>query len=137
MKITRLPCPLWCISLRQSLGCGWLLLIMSHRYDPPTGIALAVILIFGYRYWPSILIGALAVFASTDVPLKTALGIGVGNTLEALRRGGLGQRCRAQARGTRAPAGWSRGRSLHDHKRSDVATQHVQQERGIFTIHKC
>jgi hypothetical protein len=61
MKITRLPCPLWCISLRQSLGCGWLLLIMSHRYDPPTGIALAVILIFGYRYWPAILIGALAV----------------------------------------------------------------------------
>jgi integral membrane sensor domain MASE1 len=51
---------------------------------PPTGIALAVILIFGYRYWPAILIGALAVSASTNVPLKTVLGIGVGDSLEAL-----------------------------------------------------
>ena len=50
----------------------------------PTGIALAVILIFGYRYWPGILIGAFAVSASTDVPLKTVLGIGVGDSLEAL-----------------------------------------------------
>ena len=50
----------------------------------PTGIALAVILIFGYRYWPGILIGALAVSASTNVPLKTVLGIGVGDSLEAL-----------------------------------------------------
>jgi len=51
---------------------------------PPTGIALAAVLIFGYRVWPAILLGAFLVNAMSFEPLGTALGIGVGNTLEAL-----------------------------------------------------
>jgi PAS domain S-box-containing protein len=51
---------------------------------PPTGIALAAILIFGPRVWPAILLAAFLVNAVSFEPLGTALGIGVGNTLEAL-----------------------------------------------------
>jgi integral membrane sensor domain MASE1 len=51
---------------------------------PPTGIALAALLVFGYRLWPGIALGAFLANAWTDVPLYTALGITIGNTLEAL-----------------------------------------------------
>jgi signal transduction histidine kinase len=51
---------------------------------PPTGIALAALLIFGYRVWPGVFIGACLVNALTGAPLLVALGIGVGNTLEAI-----------------------------------------------------
>ncbi|MGH8468290.1 MAG: sensor histidine kinase [Gammaproteobacteria bacterium] len=51
---------------------------------PPAGIALGVILVFGYRFWPGIVIGAFAITAFSGFPVKTALGIGVGNTLEAM-----------------------------------------------------
>jgi len=51
---------------------------------PPTGIALAALLIFGYRVWPGIALGAFLINASTGVGLATAAGIGLGNTLEAL-----------------------------------------------------
>jgi PAS domain S-box-containing protein len=51
---------------------------------PPTGIALAVILRFGYRYWPMIVIGAVLLNVSNGVPLLTALLISSGNILEAL-----------------------------------------------------
>jgi PAS domain S-box-containing protein len=50
---------------------------------PPTGIALAVLLLFGRRYWPGVFLGALAANATTNVSLATAVGIAVGNTLEA------------------------------------------------------
>lgn len=51
---------------------------------PPTGIAIAAILIFGRRLWPAVLIGALAANLWTDVSTPVAAGIAVGNTLEAL-----------------------------------------------------
>jgi two-component system CheB/CheR fusion protein len=51
---------------------------------PPTGIALAAVLLFGNRVWPAIFVGALAVNAISAEPLGTALGIALGNTLEAL-----------------------------------------------------
>src|SRR5438552_3526306 len=51
---------------------------------PPTGIALAALLLGGYRLWPGVALGAFLANAWTDVPLGTALGITVGNTLEAL-----------------------------------------------------
>src|SRR5436190_23785597 len=51
---------------------------------PPTGIALAAILLFGYRVWPGVALGALLANAWTGVPLYTTLGIAAGNTLEAL-----------------------------------------------------
>jgi len=51
---------------------------------PATGIALAGLLIWGYRYWPGVALGAFLVNALTPVSLATACGITVGNTLEAL-----------------------------------------------------
>ena len=50
----------------------------------PTGIALAAILLWGYRVWPGVALGALLANAWTGVPFYTVLGITVGNTLEAL-----------------------------------------------------
>ncbi len=51
---------------------------------PPTGIALAATFLLGYRIWPGILLAALLVNLVTGAPLPVALGIGIGNTLEAL-----------------------------------------------------
>ncbi|MGH8478723.1 MAG: MASE1 domain-containing protein [Gammaproteobacteria bacterium] len=65
----------------------WLVPGVQNSVAPvwlPSGIALAAILVFGYRFWPGILIGALAMTAFSGFPAKTALGIGVGNTLEAM-----------------------------------------------------
>src|SRR5438128_1244125 len=52
---------------------------------PPTGIALAALLLFGYRVWPGIALGAF--LANVTIPpetVATATGIAAGNTLEAL-----------------------------------------------------
>lgn len=51
---------------------------------PPTGFALAMLLLLGVRYWPAVLVGAFFVNAATDVALPTAGVIAIGNTLEAL-----------------------------------------------------
>src|SRR5262245_21268189 len=51
---------------------------------PPTGIALAALLLFGYRLWPGIALGAFLANATANEPLGTAAGIALGNTLEAL-----------------------------------------------------
>jgi PAS domain S-box-containing protein len=51
---------------------------------PPTGIALAALLIRGYRLWPGVAIGAFVANVLTGAPVAVALGIAVGNTLEAL-----------------------------------------------------
>lgn len=50
----------------------------------PSGIALAVLLIWGYRYWPGITLAAFLVNLVTGAPLLVALGISIGNTLEPL-----------------------------------------------------
>jgi integral membrane sensor domain MASE1 len=50
----------------------------------PTGIALAAVLLWGYRIWPGVALGAFLANAWTDIPLYTTLGITAGNTLEAL-----------------------------------------------------
>jgi integral membrane sensor domain MASE1/serine phosphatase RsbU (regulator of sigma subunit) len=50
----------------------------------PTGIALAAVLILGYRIWPGIALGALLANAWTGVPFYAVLGITLGNSLEAL-----------------------------------------------------
>src|SRR5512134_3122200 len=50
---------------------------------PPTGIALAALLLFGYRLWPGIALGALMVNFSAGASLA-AVGISLGNTLEAV-----------------------------------------------------
>ncbi|HZA12912.1 MAG TPA: MASE1 domain-containing protein, partial [Myxococcaceae bacterium] len=51
---------------------------------PPSGIALAGLLLFGRRLWPAIAVGAFAVNAAAGAPLVSALAIAAGNTLEAL-----------------------------------------------------
>jgi serine phosphatase RsbU (regulator of sigma subunit) len=50
----------------------------------PTGIALAAVVLWGYRVLPGVALGAFLANLWTDVPLYTVLGITVGNTLEAL-----------------------------------------------------
>src|SRR5437868_8038287 len=51
---------------------------------PPAGIALGVLLLFGYRTWPAIFLGALLVNYTTAGNIATSLGIATGNTLEAV-----------------------------------------------------
>jgi integral membrane sensor domain MASE1 len=51
---------------------------------PPTGIALAALILGGYRLWPAVALGALVTNLDTGVPAVTVLGITCGNTLEAL-----------------------------------------------------
>jgi integral membrane sensor domain MASE1 len=51
---------------------------------PPSGIALVTLLVLGKRYWPGVFIGALIANALTFEPWGVALGIAVGNTLEAV-----------------------------------------------------
>src|SRR6184192_1985751 len=51
---------------------------------PPAGIALGALLVFGYRTWPAIFVGAFLVNVTTVGNFETSLAIGAGNTLEAL-----------------------------------------------------
>lgn len=50
---------------------------------PPTGIALAALLLLGREVWPGVFLGAFSVNFSVGVPMVAAFGIAVGNTLEA------------------------------------------------------
>jgi len=49
---------------------------------PPTGIALAAVLLLGYRVWPGIWLGAFLVNITTAGSLLTTICIAGGNTLE-------------------------------------------------------
>src|SRR5215831_1250004 len=51
---------------------------------PPAGIALAATLLFGYRVWPAIFVGAFLVNLNTAGNVATSFAIATGNTLEAL-----------------------------------------------------
>ena len=51
---------------------------------PPTGIALAALVLWGPSVWPGVALGALLANAWTGVPLVTVLGITCGNTLEGV-----------------------------------------------------
>src|SRR5437762_10790870 len=51
---------------------------------PPTGIALAALLVLGPRAWPGITLGAFLANATLHQPTSTAGGIAVGNPLEAI-----------------------------------------------------
>jgi PAS domain S-box-containing protein len=51
---------------------------------PPTGIALASMLLLGPRVWPAILLGAFLANVTTAGNVWTSLGIATGNTLEGL-----------------------------------------------------
>lgn len=51
---------------------------------PPAGVALAAMLLFGYRIWPAVALGALIVNFFTRVPHLAAVGIALGNTVGPL-----------------------------------------------------
>jgi PAS domain S-box-containing protein len=51
---------------------------------PATGIALAALLLLGFRAWPGVALGAFVANLWTGASVPVALGIAVGNTLEAL-----------------------------------------------------
>lgn len=51
---------------------------------PPAGVALAATLLFGYRIWPAIALGAFIVNFFTAVPHVAALGLALGNTVGPL-----------------------------------------------------
>ena len=51
---------------------------------PPTGIAIAALLIFGYNIWPGVSLGVLLGSLLTGADIYVAAGISLGNTLEAL-----------------------------------------------------
>jgi signal transduction histidine kinase len=50
----------------------------------PAGISLAALLLFGYRVWPGVAIGAFVANVTTPIPIWVAACICAGNTLEAL-----------------------------------------------------
>jgi PAS domain S-box-containing protein len=66
---------------------------------PPTGIALAALILFGYRLWPAIFVAAFLANITTAGSVATSFGIAVGNTLEGLIGAALAQKF---ARGPRA-----------------------------------
>ena len=68
---------------------------------PPTGLALAAVLLWGYRIWPAIFAGALLVNLITAGSIYTSCAIGFGNTMEAVIGGWLINR-------------WSDGRNTFD-----------------------
>src|SRR5258708_4426999 len=51
---------------------------------PPSGIALAILLVSGFRLWPGVFLGAFLANLQTQGTLATSLGVATGNTLEAL-----------------------------------------------------
>ncbi len=89
---------------RTELSHSWLLAVIAAAYFaagkagllfatvnssataiwPASGLALAALLVFGYRMWPAILLGAFFVNATNAGNGFTAMGIACGNTLEAV-----------------------------------------------------
>ena len=51
---------------------------------PPTGLAIAALLLFGVELWPAIFLGAFTVNVTTSGEALSAFGIACGNTLEAV-----------------------------------------------------
>jgi two-component sensor histidine kinase len=56
---------------------------------PPTGLALAAVLLRGYRIWPAIFLAAFAANETTAGSVYTSFAIALGNTLECLVGGYL------------------------------------------------
>src|SRR6266496_2512296 len=59
---------------------------------PPSGIALAAVLLLGDRVWPGVWLGAALVNLTVQSSLAAALLMGTGNTLEALAGAALVRR---------------------------------------------
>lgn len=69
---------------------GHLGLKLAHFHETatliwaPTGLSLAALLLYGYRLWPGIFVGALLVNVSVGLSPAVSLSIAAGNTLEAV-----------------------------------------------------
>ena len=69
---------------------GWFGLSLAFVHSsvtavwPPTGIALAAVLLLGKRVWPGILLGAFLINEVKSGHVLTSMAIAAGNTLEAL-----------------------------------------------------
>jgi integral membrane sensor domain MASE1 len=50
---------------------------------PPSGIALAALILLGPQSWPTVFLGAFLVNVTTSGSVPLSLGIATGNTLEA------------------------------------------------------
>src|SRR5450830_516965 len=50
---------------------------------PPTGIAIAALLLFGVRYWPGVTLGVFLGFLLNNNLLDVTVGLAVGITLES------------------------------------------------------
>src|SRR6516165_8990787 len=68
---------------------------------PPTGLALALVLLRGYRIWPAILVGAVGPYLTADRPLLECGAVGIGALLAAFA-------------GTWLISRWSNGRRTFD-----------------------
>ena len=66
------------LGLRMDAVSGFATLVW-----PATGISLVAMLLFGYRVWPGIALGALVTTLGIGAPPAVACGIALGNTLEA------------------------------------------------------
>ncbi len=65
---------------------GLTLALVGHSvtlFWPPSGLALATLLLFGLRLWPGVLLGALLTNFSAGLPIVSAIGISMGSTVEA------------------------------------------------------
>ncbi len=51
---------------------------------PPAGIALAALMLYGYRFWPGIFLGTLLMNLTVGVPLVVICSVAAGNVLGAL-----------------------------------------------------
>ena len=69
---------------------------------PPVGIALAALVLGGYRLWPAVALGAFVSNATTGAAVDVAAVIAVGNTIEAVAGAYLLRRFRFDARLERA-----------------------------------
>jgi signal transduction histidine kinase len=72
---------------------------------PPTGLALAAVILRGYRIWPAIFLGAWVANATTAGSIYTSSAIALGNTLECLMGGYLISRWSGGTRTFDTPAG--------------------------------
>lgn len=67
------------IGLSLSIGVEQVTLVW-----PPTGIAIAVLILYGKKAWPAVLIGAFLTNITTNETVPVALMVAIGNTLEVL-----------------------------------------------------
>jgi signal transduction histidine kinase/ActR/RegA family two-component response regulator len=75
---------------------------------PPTGLALAAVMLRGYRVWPAIFLGAWLANATTAGSVYTSSAIAFGNALESLVGGYLISRWSGGLRTFDTPAGVAR-----------------------------